>query len=66
MFGCNSIKEVYFWTATNRRLSGASWSIIAPPFIYLLGRFSGVHRWPVLGVPRGEDADKDALGLPKS
>jgi RepB DNA-primase C-terminal helical domain len=40
MFGCNSIKEVYFWTATNRRLSGASWSIIAPPFILrLLQRF---------------------------
>src|SRR5690349_21322076 len=33
MFGCNSIKEVYFGTATNRRLPGASWSIIAPPFI---------------------------------
>jgi hypothetical protein len=33
MFGCNSIKEVYFGTATNRRLSGVSWSIIAPPFI---------------------------------
>jgi hypothetical protein len=24
---------VYFWTATNRRLRGALWSIIAPPFI---------------------------------
>jgi hypothetical protein len=24
---------VYFWTATNPRSSGASWSIIAPPFI---------------------------------
>src|SRR5665213_470 len=23
-------------------------------FGYLLGRFSGVHRWPVLGVPRGQ------------
>jgi hypothetical protein len=34
MFGCNSIKEVYFGTATNRRLSGVSWSIIAPPFIW--------------------------------
>ena len=34
MFGCNSIKEVYFATATNRPLSGASWSIIAPPFIF--------------------------------
>jgi len=33
MFGCNSIKEVYFGTAANRRLSGVSWSIIAPPFI---------------------------------
>ena len=33
MFGCNSIKEVYFGTATNRRLSGGSWSIIAPPSI---------------------------------
>jgi hypothetical protein len=32
MFGCNSIKEVYFGTAANRRLSGVSWSIIAPPF----------------------------------
>jgi hypothetical protein len=33
MFGCNSIKQVYFWTAANRRLSAVSWSIIAPPFI---------------------------------
>jgi hypothetical protein len=33
MFGCNWIKEVYFQTAANRRLSGVSWSIIAPPFI---------------------------------
>jgi hypothetical protein len=24
---------VYFWTATNRRLRGVLWSIIAPPFI---------------------------------
>ena len=24
---------VYFWTATNRRLPGVSWSIFAPPFI---------------------------------
>ncbi len=24
---------VYFWTATNCRSRGASWSIIAPPFI---------------------------------
>src|SRR3974390_2125163 len=31
--GCNSIQEGYFWTAANRRLSGVSWSIIAPPFI---------------------------------
>ena len=23
-------------------------------FSYLVGRFSGVHRWPVLGVPRGD------------
>jgi len=23
---------------------------------YPVGRFSGVHRWPVLGVRRGEDA----------
>ena len=23
-------------------------------FSYLVGRFSGVHVWPVLGVPRGE------------
>jgi REP element-mobilizing transposase RayT len=23
-------------------------------FSYLVGRFSGVHLWPVLGVPRGE------------
>src|SRR6185295_1282308 len=38
MFGCNSIKEVYFGTATNRRLPGASWSIIAPPFIAVLLR----------------------------
>jgi C-terminal processing protease CtpA/Prc len=37
MFGCNSIKEVYFGTATNRRLPGASWSIIAPPFIPVVG-----------------------------
>jgi len=22
-------------------------------FSYLVGRFSGVHLWPVLGVPRG-------------
>ena len=25
---------VYFWTATNRRLRGVLWSIIAPPFIH--------------------------------
>ena len=24
-------------------------------FSYLVGRFSGVHLWPVLGVPRGEE-----------
>jgi hypothetical protein len=27
-------------------------------FSYLVGRFSGVHRWPVLGVPRGHTANK--------
>ena len=37
---------VYFWTATNRRLRGASWSIIAPPFIW--GRFT-VHYTPTHG-----------------
>jgi len=26
---------------------------------YLIGRFSGVHRWPVLGVPRGEYEKKN-------
>ena len=26
-------------------------------FSYLIGRFSGVHLWPVLGVPRGNRRD---------
>jgi hypothetical protein len=26
---------VYFWTATKHRSHGASWSIIAPPFIVM-------------------------------
>src|SRR5438105_4781497 len=35
---------VYFWTATNRRSRGASWSIIAPPFIG--GTMFGMHVKP--------------------
>jgi len=34
---------------TERNLSASSMS----RFSYLVGRFSGVHAWPVLGVPRG-------------
>src|SRR5271157_847921 len=34
---------------TERNLSANSMS----RFSYLVGRFSGVHLWPVLGVPRG-------------
>src|SRR5258708_26290037 len=35
---------------TERNLSASSMS----RFSYLVGRFSGVHLWPVLGVPRGQ------------
>jgi hypothetical protein len=32
-------------------------------FSYLVGRFSGGHIWPVLGVPRGsDDADRLVFG----
>src|SRR5258708_970190 len=36
---------------TERNLSASSMS----RFSYLIGRFSGVHVWPVLGVPRGRN-----------
>jgi hypothetical protein len=40
---------LYFWTATNRPSRGASWSIIAPPFIRPDGNGKIVLRYrPVL------------------
>jgi hypothetical protein len=39
---------------TERNLSACSMS----RFSYLIGRFSGVHVWPVLGVPRGDKASE--------
>jgi hypothetical protein len=44
---------------TERNFSASSMS----RFSYLIGRFSGVHVWPVLGVPRGHFPEFSVTGL---